>query len=320
MPLFLRESDVEQLLTMENTVAVVEEVLRLQGSGKADNRPRQRPMLERSMLQAMPAGVQGIGFGLKAYTIGTKGVRFIVLLWHDETGDLEAVIEADKLGQMRTGAASGVATKYLANPEAKTAGVFGSGWQARSQLEAVCTVRPIEHAWVYSRRPAKREEFAEEMTDVLGINVEATEEPDRVASESEVIITITNSSEPLFDGKLLKPGTHINAAGSNRATASEIDSETVKRSDLISIDDQAQGRVEAGDLLGPIEEGIITWDDVVELGQIVAGEVQGRPTADAITLFESLGIAIEDVAAARHIYDKAVQAGLGESLPGTILG
>ncbi|MBS1251540.1 MAG: Delta(1)-pyrroline-2-carboxylate reductase [Anaerolineales bacterium] len=320
MPLFIREEDVEELLTMDRTLAVVEEAFRLHGLGEADNQPRQRPRLARSMVQVMPAAVPGMGLGLKAYSVGTKGVRFIVLLWNEETGDLEAVIEANKLGQMRTGAASGVATKYLAREDAATVGVFGAGWQAGSQLEAVCAVRPIEQVWVYGRTPANREQFAAEMSAALGVSIDPVAEPQDVVAEADIVVTITNASEPLFDGSWLRPGTHVNAAGSNRANAREIDSETVRRADTITIDDWAQGHIEAGDLIKPIEGGVITWDDVIELGQVVAGEVPGRQEGAAITVFESLGIAIEDVAVARRVYEKALEAGAGERLPNTILG
>ena len=320
MPLFLRESDVEQLLTMDEALQAVEEVFRLMGQGRADNRPRQRPRIGGSILQVMAAAVDGMGLGLKAYTVASKGVRFVVLLWYQETGDLAAIIEANKLGQMRTGAASGVATKYLAREDATTVGIFGSGWQARGQLEAVCAVRPIRQAWVYSRTPAHREAFAEEMTDKLGIPVEAVARPGDVVADADIVITITTADQPLFEGAWLRPGTHINAAGSNRAHAREIDLETIRRASLITIDDRVQGQIEAGDLIPAVEAGIISWDDVVELGQVVAGQVPGRQDDDAITLFESLGIAIEDVAVARLVYDKARQVGVGTPLPETILG
>lgn len=320
MPLFLREEDVAQLLTMDEALAAVEEAFRLHGLGLADNRPRQRPRLRRSILQVMPAAVPGMGLGLKAYSVGTKGVRFVVLLWNEETGDLEAVIEANKMGQIRTGAASGVATKYLARTDAATVGMFGCGGQAGSQLEAVCAVRPIERVWVYSRTPAHRERFAVEWSEILSIPVEAVAEPRDVVTEADIVITITTAAEPLFDGDWLRPGTHINAAGSNRASAQEIDSRTVQRANLITIDDWQQGHVEAGDLITPVQEGLIGWEDVIEVGEVVAGQVPGRQDDTAITLFESLGIALEDVAVARHVCDKALEVGAGEPMPDTILG
>jgi len=320
MPLFIREQDVRRLLTMGEALDAVEEAFQLQGLGKADNHPRQRPRLERTMLQVMPAALPSIGFGLKAYTVASHGVRFVILLWDSETGDLQAVIEAGHMGQMRTGAASGVATKHLARSDAATVGIFGTGTQAPTQLEAVCAVRPIEHVWAYSATPEHRQRFAEEMTVRLGVTVEAVTTPRVVVADADVVITITKATEPLFDGDWLRPGAHVNAAGSNRAAAREIDVRTVARADLVTIDDRAQGRVEAGDLIAAVERGALTWDDVTELGQVVAGTHEGRRHPDDVTLFESLGVAIEDVAVARRVYDNALRLGIGEELPQTILG
>jgi ornithine cyclodeaminase/alanine dehydrogenase len=320
MPLFLTERDVAALLTMDEALAAVEEAFRLQGLGRADNHPRQRPRLEHSLLQVMPAAVPGMGFGLKAYTVASGGVRFVVLLWDEETGDLQAVIEAAHLGQMRTGAASGVATKALARSDAATVGIFGTGTQAPTQLEAVCAVRPIEHVWAYSSTPRHRRRFAARMTERLGVPVQAVDAPRAVVAEADIVITITKASQPLFDGDWLPPGVHVNAAGSNRPAAREIDARTVERADLVTIDDLAQGRIEAGDLLAAERAGALDWDDVLELGQVVAGKAAGRRDDEAITLFESLGVAIEDVAVARRVYQRALASGVGQPLPQTILG
>ena len=320
MPLFLSERDVAALLTMDEALAAVEEAFRLHGLGRADNRPRQRPRLEHTLLQVMPAAVPGMGFGLKAYTVASGGVRFVVLLWDEETGDLQAVIEAAHLGQMRTGAASGVATRALARPDAATVGIFGAGTQAPTQLEAVCAVRPIEHVWAYSPTPQHRQRFAARMTERLGLPVQAVGAPRDVVADADIVITITKASQPLFNGDWLPPGVHINAAGSNRASAQEIDPRTVERADLVAIDDLAQGQVEAGDLLHAQRQGRLRWDDVVPLGRVVAGRHPGRQRPDAITLFESLGVAIEDVAVARRVYQRALASGVGQPLPQTILG
>jgi ornithine cyclodeaminase/alanine dehydrogenase-like protein (mu-crystallin family) len=320
MPLFLREHDVAALLTMDDALTAVEEAFRLHGLGEADNHPRQRPRLERTMLQVMSAAVPGLGFGLKAYTVASEGVRFVVLLWDEETGDLQAVVEADHMGQMRTGAASGVATRYLARPDAATVGIFGTGIQAPAQLEAVCAVCPIERVFAHSRTPEHRERFAAEMSERLDLTVEPVAAPRDVVRHADIVITITKASQPLFDGDWLSPGVHLNAAGSNRAQSQEIDVRTVERAELVAIDHRAQGRAEAGDLLAAERQGVLSWDDVVDLGQIVAGQVAGRRGDQSITLFESLGIAIEDVAVARRVYQKALASGVGQPLPETVLG
>lgn len=319
MAILIREEEVRDLLPMSDALQAVEEVFRLQGSGKADNRPRQRPRLERSMLQAMPGAVSGMGLGLKAYTVTPQGVRFVVLLWDDESGELLAMIEANELGRLRTGAASGVATKYLARPDSRTVGIFGSGYQAFTQLQAVSAVRAIDAVYVYSRSEAKRRSFAEQAAERSGIDVAAVGRPEECAS-SDIVITITNTNDPLFPGTMVKAGAHINAAGSNRAEAAEIGGDIIERAGRIVTDDLAQAKGEAGDLIRAVSEGKFAWERVEELGSIVAGGKSGRSSASEITLFESLGIAIEDVAVARRLYDTAMGRGAGERLPKSILG
>lgn len=320
MPLFLREEDVRGLLTMGEALMAVEDVFRRRGLELADNRPRQRAQAGKAVLQSMPAAVQGVGLGLKAYTIARSGLRFVVLLWDEDSGALEAVIEADNLGRIRTGAASGVATKYLARPEAATLAVFGSGWQAATQLAAVCAVRPIRQAWVYSRSAEKRAAFAAEMTTTQGIPVSAAASPRQALAEADVVCTITSAQAPVFDGAWLAPGTHLNVAGSNRPNTREVDDTTLRRAALVAVDDVAQAREEAGDLLLPIAAGVLDWADVLPLADLVAGTVPGRKDPADITLFKSLGVAMEDVAVARVVVDKARAAGLGVELPETRLG
>lgn len=316
MPLFLYESDIEQVLTMEEVVTAVEEGFRLIAQNRAVNRPRHAIELGPSKLRVMPAAVDGIGFGLKAWTVSSKGERFVVVLWDIETGDLQAIIEARTLGQRRTGAATGVATKYLARKNAETVGVFGSGWQASSQLAAVCAVRPIRHVWIYSPTLAHREQFAREMTEKLGVTVEAVSEPRQAVVKADIIITITTAQQPVFDGAWLQPGTHINVAGSH---AGEVDLKTIRQASVITTDDHAQAQFAAGALIAAVEGDVITWDDVVELSQVMDGTVSGRQNDDEITLFESTGIAVEDVVVARLAYEKARKQGAGTPLPETYL-
>jgi alanine dehydrogenase len=230
------------------------------------------------------------------------------------TGELLAMMEADKLGQMRTGAASGIATKYLARDDAKTVGIYGTGWQAQSQLAAVCAVRKIESVKVYSRSEEKRNAFSEAMSQELGIaNIAPVADPE-AAAEADILITITSSREPVLKGAWIKAGTHINAAGGNSILRSEVDDETIKRANFIAVDSKEQARIEAGEFVFPIEKGLLTWERVQEVCHVVNGNVRGRKTTEDITLFKSLGLAIEDVATAALVYRKAVEQKFGKEI------
>jgi alanine dehydrogenase len=324
MPLFLTEQDVTGLLTMEDTLAAVEEVFKAQAAGDATNEPRRRLRASGAVLQVMSGAVAGFKdssgvehkglLGLKSYVVTRNKARFYVNLYDAESGELIAFIEADKLGQMRTGAASGVATKYLASAEAKTVGVYGTGWQAQSQLEAICAVRDIESVKVYSRSPENRERFCQEMSARLGgVEIAPVERPEE-AADAGVIVTITTSREPVMQGAWLKPGTHINAAGGNSILRREFDDDAIRRSSFIAVDSIDQAKIEAGELVTAVEKGLLTWERVRELRYVVSGEMRGRTSDDQITLFKSLGVAIEDVATAAVLYRKAKEQKVGKEL------
>src|SRR5499426_3124358 len=322
MPLFLTEQDVTQLLTMEETIAAVEAVFIAQAAGDATNEPRRRLRAGGAVLQVMSGAVAGFNdsfggeykglLGLKSYVVTRKKARFYVNLYDAESGELLALIEADKLGQMRTGAASGVATKYLARAGAKTVGVYGTGWQAQSQLEAVCAARDIESVKVYSRSPENRARFCQEMNALLsGVEIAPVERPEE-AADAEVIVTITTSREPVLQGAWLKPGTHINAAGGNSILRRELDDEAVRRSSFIAVDSIDQAKIEAGELVTAVEKGLLTWERVRELRYVVSGEMRGRTSDDQITLFKSLGVAIGEGARAAGLYRKAKEKNTGK--------
>ena len=319
MALYLTEKEVTELLTMTDTLAAVESVFKLQASGDATNESRRRVRAQGSTLMTMSGAVSNFGefkglLGLKAYTVARGGARFYVSLFDAITGELLAFIEADKLGQMRTGAASGVATKYLAREGAKTVGVYGTGWQATSQLEAVCAVRQIEEVKVYSRKPENRERFCQQMTTELGLtNIHPVETP-QAAAGADIIITITSSREPVVLGEWLKPGTHINAAGGNSILRREFDDDTIKRASFIAVDSLDQSKMESGEFVTAVEKGLLTWERVKELRHVVSGQMRGREHAEQITLFKSLGLAIEDVAAAAVVYQKAKEQQAGKEI------
>jgi alanine dehydrogenase len=320
MALVLREADVERLLTMPDTIAALDNVFRQQspaaGEQQALNRPRARLQPPGAILHFMMAAAPGLGvYGFKAYTVARPGVaRFAVMLFSTEDGRLLALIEADKLGQMRTGAASGLATRYLARQDAVSVGIVGAGWQARSQLQAVCAVRSVQVIRVSGRNPERLRAFCDEMGAALGITVTPVESAEAAVRDADIVITATNAKEPVVLGDWLKPGAHLNVMGSNWANRREVDERVIARSDLMVIDSKEQGMLEAGDLLVPIQQGLLSWDHVHELHEVVAGTLPGRQGPQEITLFKSLGLALEDIAVAKHMYDLARERGVGEEL------
>lgn len=313
MPLYLTEDDVVATLPMSDALRLVEGAARALADEKAMNAPRQRVRTQGAILQVLPASLDG-RMGLKTYTVAPRGPRFWVTLFNAE-GEMLALIEADRLGQIRTGAASGVATRSMARKDATVLGVIGTGYQARTQVEAVCAVRPIQAVRAYGRDRARLERFCAEMTARTGIAVTPAASGEAAVADADVVVTMTNAAKPVLEGRWLKAGAHVNAAGSNRGNAQEIDVETVRRAALIAVEDVAQAKVESGDLRAASEAGAFTWLDAVRLSDIVAGAVVGRTADDQITLFESLGIGLWDVAAASHVYDAARVQGRGTELP-----
>jgi ornithine cyclodeaminase/alanine dehydrogenase-like protein (mu-crystallin family) len=302
---------------MEDALAAVEAVFKSQAVGDATNEPRRRLRAAGATLHVMSGAIAGFAefkglLGLKSYVVTRNKARFYVNLYDAESGELLALIEADKLGQMRTGAASGVATKYLARANVKRVGVYGTGWQAQSQVEAVCAVRDIEIVKVYSRSPERRARFCLEMSARLNnVHIGPVENPEE-AADAGVVITITSSREPVLQGAWLKPGTHVNAAGGNSILRRELDDEAIKRASFIAADSIDQAKIEAGELVTAVEKGFLTWERVRELRHIVSGELRGRTDNEQITLFKSLGVAIEDVATAAVLYRKAKEQNVGK--------
>jgi ornithine cyclodeaminase/alanine dehydrogenase-like protein (mu-crystallin family) len=315
MILFLNEQNVEQLLTMPLAIEAMQEAFHQFGSGKAENLPRRRLHAPDGMLHLMGACLPELGFmGYKAYTTYPKRVKFKVHLYSSKTGELLAIMEADRLGQMRTGAASGVATRWMAREDSKTVGILGSGWQARTQLEAVCLVRPPVQVLAFSRSSERLMTFCNEMQDRLQIPCRPAKSPEEVVVASDILITITNSVSPVFSGDKLKPGTHLNVAGSNSLIKRELDEICIQRCTSIMVDSKEQARLECGEFLAPLEKGRLTWEGIHELSEVVTGRVIPRKDPNDITLFKSLGLALEDVAVAGRIYRLAVEQHVGQRL------
>jgi len=315
MAILIREEEVKQILTMAGAIEAVELVMKEHALGLALNVPRERTRTRKGALHILQGAVESHGvIGYKAYTSTKEGIRFLVYLYNAERGNLEAVIEANYMGMMRTGAANGVATRWMARKNAATAGIFGAGWQSNGQIEALCAVRPIKKVKVLDLNPEILKEYCRVNSDRLGIEVVPAASPEDVVSGSDIVTTITTSSRPLFSHELVEPGMHINAAGSNALIRAEIDEKTVQKADVVAVDARDVAAKECGDLLPLLEKGRIYWNRIAELGEIIAGRVQSRESDRQITLFESHGMAVQDLIMGARLMAEARERGLGTEL------
>jgi alanine dehydrogenase len=316
MALFLTEQDIADLITPADAVAAIEDCMIEAGAGHTVNQPRRRLRLPAGMLHTMAAALPSQGvFTLKAYTAFKGQVRFRILLYDMRSGDILAFIEGDRLGQLRTGAATAVATRRMMRPGSDTVGLFGTGFQAEGQLEALREVMPLRHVRVYGRDPERRETFCARLRQRWGCEVLPAATPEEAVKDMQIVVTATTSKEPVFDGKLLAPGTHVNAVGANLLIKREIDGTTLRRSKIIIVDTKEQAALESGALLQAMEAGHLHWERVHEMGELMAGRIAGRTSKDDITLFHSLGMALWDTAVAWLVYRRAVERGIGTELP-----
>jgi ornithine cyclodeaminase/alanine dehydrogenase-like protein (mu-crystallin family) len=315
MSLFLTEHDVEQLVDMRAALDAVQEALGRLAKGEAANVPRVRAKGDGIVLHSMSAAADYLGLvGTKCYTTTRDAARFHLFLYEQSSGRLVAVIEANHLGQLRTGATSGVAASWLAPPSAGELGLFGSGYQAETQLAALCAVRPIKRAFVYSRDEARRTDFAERMSRQLAIEVVPVDRPQEAAEELPIVVTATTSRQPVFDGSWLAEEALVCAVGSNWLQRAELDTTTIRRADHIVCDSVKACRNEAGDFVEALHRGIFDWSRAVELSSIVAGQSQVHARG-RITVFKSVGLAIEDIALGSRVLELARAQGLGVPLP-----
>jgi alanine dehydrogenase len=317
MALHISEAEVRSVLTMPLAIEAVEEISRKQSRGDVLVHPRRRFELPGGgFFHYMAAIDLSAGFlAMKLYTYAKGKIRFLVPLYEVKSGDLLAQIEADYMGQLRTGAASGVATKYLARRHSRVAAIIGTGGQARTQLEAIANVRPIELARVYSRDAGKRQQFALEMAQKLGMIVEPVASSSDAVRRADIVCTATTAANPVVLGADLAPAVHINAIGANHSHKREIDDDAVKSADVIVVDSIEQSRQEAGDLIIAFQGDEICWTGVKKLSEIVDGKASGRTSDSEITLFKSNGIASWDLAAAMKVYALSKEKGLGREIP-----
>lgn len=315
MKLYLSEQDVLACLPMSKAVELVEGAFRQLAEGSAINQPRRRVILPTGAVLHYMAGGTPDYFGLKAYSVHARtGAHFEVLLYRSADGLPLATLEANYLGQIRTGAASGVATKFLAREDAAVAAVIGSGFQAETQLEAIANVRSLKEIRVWSRKEEKRTAFARRCADKFLLNVRAAETAEECVTGADIIVTATASKVPVVESAWVAPGTHINASGANWADRRELPTDLVlDKASLVAVDSVEVGKIESGDLLIPLKERSGAVFPAVEMADIVAGKTPGRTNADQITIFKSNGLAVEDIAVAGYIYEEALKRGLGQN-------
>jgi ornithine cyclodeaminase/alanine dehydrogenase-like protein (mu-crystallin family) len=317
MTLHINEAEVRATLTMSMALEAVEEISRKQSTGEVVVHPRRRFELPGGGFFHYMAAADYAGghIAMKQYTYSRGKVRFLVPLYAMQTGELLAMIEADYMGQLRTGAATGVATKYLARQDARIAAVIGSGGQARTQLEAIAAVRKLDAVRVYGRNQERREKFASEMSARLHLEIAPVATSAEAVRGADIVVTATTTSQPVVFGADLAHGVHINAIGANHANKRELDEEAVASADVIVVDSIEQSRQEAGDLIIAFKGDEACWTGVKRLSEVVAGKLPGRSSDSELTLFKSNGIASWDLAVATKVYALAKERGLGRTLP-----
>jgi ornithine cyclodeaminase/alanine dehydrogenase-like protein (mu-crystallin family) len=308
---FFSESEVRRLLPLPECIALLRQAFERLANGEAVNQPRRRLALPGgSVLHSMAAGDGGF-FGTKIYSTHSRhGAHFLFLLFRNADAQPLAMFEANYLGQIRTGAASGLATNLLARPGAQVLGLIGTGFQARSQVEAMMTVRPIREARVWSRSADRSTAFAGECARQFGIAVQPAASAEQAVRGADIVITATSARDPVLEAGWVMAGAHVNAIGSNQASRRELPSDLLRKAGLIVVDSLEQARMECGDLL----LGLDDWGGVAELADVVTGK-RGRQTPDEVTIFESQGLAIEDVASAAYVFQHGETAGIGRDLP-----
>jgi alanine dehydrogenase len=313
---YLTENDVKQLLDMPMAVALVEEALRARAAGRAVDVPRVRTRTPQGTLHVLQAASQDLNrIGFKAYYSSSSGTRFHVHLYDLTKGPHEAMVEANYLGIVRTGAASGVATRYLAREDASVVAMIGAGRQAVGQLEAVCEVRKIREVRVWSRTAETSRKFIDALSPKLKVEMRPFESGAEAVRGAHIINVMTKASEPVLRGEWLEPGQHINAAGSNSLIRREIDLAAVERCNYITVDSRGTARNECGDLLPAIEKGLVDWDTLTEIGEVIIGHAPRRTAADQITLYESHGMGIQDLYIAHKLVALSRERGVGVDLP-----
>ncbi len=313
---YLTEADVKRLLTMPIALERVEAALKARAEGRATDIPRVRTRVPQGTLHVLQAAAPELNrIGFKAYYSSSTGTRFHVHLYELEQGPHDAMVEANHLGIVRTGAASGIATRYLAREDASIVAMIGAGRQAVGQIEAVCAVRKIREVRVWSRKIERAQAFCDLLSDRLKVKMKPVATGAEAVRGAHIVNVMTKASEPVLLGEWLEPGQHINAAGSNSLIRREIDLAAVQRCDYITVDSRGTARNECGDLLPAVENGLVDWDSLTEIGDVIIARAPRRTSAQAITLYESHGMGIQDLYVAERLVEMSRSQGVGTDLP-----
>jgi alanine dehydrogenase len=314
MTLVLGALDVEQLSPMPRLVEAIEQGLREQASGQVVLPSRLTMTLpDGGFFRVMPTLMNGSGLmGFKVFHGSARiGVRYLIAIYEQKSGELLALLDGHYLTAARTGATAGVAAKFMSNPGACTVAVIGSGLEARTNLSAICAVRPVTSVTVFSPNPEHRTGFAARMSRELGVEVAVADTPEQCVKGAEIVVVATNSlgrtDNMAYQGEWMRPGVHVSSIGSTMPVQREIDHECFGRAARIAVDSLAQVEHESGDVITAIKQGTFSRDKAVELHEIVGGKAQGRSSADEITLFKSVGTAVQDVMAGFVVYEEAVR-------------
>jgi ornithine cyclodeaminase len=312
---YIKEDEVRRILRMADVVALVERAFRDRAAGKAFDIPRRRTLQPGGHLHILQAAAPELNLiGFKGYYLKPDARTFFLHLINHSRGNQEALIEADWLGRMRTGAATGVATNLLARQSASVVACFGTGRHAETQLEGVACVRKLSDVRAFGRNRERQAGFCAAMSSKLGLTVRPVHSEAEAIDGADIVNVMTRSDTPVFDGRLLQPGQHVNAAGGNALDRREVDLHTIERARVV-VDSREVARGECGDLLPAIERGLLYWEQVPDLGEVLLGQRPGRTSEAQITLFESHGMALQDLYTGRHVLDVARAQGIGIDLP-----
>jgi len=313
---YINEDEVKDILSIDKTIELTMESFKEYTLGRAYNMQRRRLRIKKGALHILPAAIPYKGvMGYKAYTSFRSGLIFKVHLYSSESGEPIAIIEANELGRLRTAAASAVATKFLAKQNNEICSLFGAGFQAEKQLEALCKINNYKKIYLSSLHSDKGIMFAKKMEKIVDTRVTWDEDVEKIVSESDIITTITWANKPLFKHDWLRKGVHINAAGSNALIRAEIPEKTVEKADLIAVDNKDVAKVECGDILPSLEKGRIHWNEICEIGEVIAGYHPGRLNDEQLTIFESQGMGLQDIICAEFVFRIASENNVGIKLP-----